>query len=49
MESPNVAMDTIEIRDADSAFKYTFKLIDMLTNYVFVISMKDICWKNTST
>ena len=23
-------MDTIEIRDADSAYKYTFTLIDML-------------------
>ena len=40
-----LAMDTIEIRDADSAYKYTFTLIDMLTNYVFVIPVKDICRK----
>ena len=38
-----LAMDTIEIRDADSAYKYTFTLIDMLTNYVFVIPVKNIC------
>ena len=37
-----LAMDTIEIRDADSAYKYTFTLIDMVTNYVFVIPVKDI-------
>ena len=40
-----LAMDTIEIRDADSAYKYAFTLIDMLTNYVFVIPIKDICGK----
>ena len=40
-----LAMDTIEIRDADSAYKYEFTLIDMLTNYVFVIPVKDICGK----
>ena len=40
-----LAMDTIEKRDADSAYKYTFTLIDMLTNYVFVIPVKDICGK----
>ena len=40
-----LAMDTIEIRDADSAYKYAFTLIDMLTNYVFVIPVKDICGK----
>ena len=40
-----LAMDTIEIRDADSAYKYAFTLIDMLTNYVFVIPVKDICRK----
>ena len=40
-----LAMDTIEIRDADSAYKYVFTLIDMLTNYVFVIPVKDICGK----
>ena len=40
-----LAIDTIEIRDADSAYKYAFTLIDMLTNYVFVIPVKDICRK----
>ena len=40
-----LAMDTIEIRDADSAYKYAFTLIDMLTNYVFIIPVKDICGK----
>ena len=40
-----LAMDTIEIRDVDSAYKYTFTLIDILTNYVFVIPVKDICRK----
>ena len=40
-----LAMDTIEIRDADSAYKYTFTLIDMLINYVFIIPVKDICGK----
>ena len=40
-----LAMDTIEIRDADSAYKYAFTLTDMLTNYVFVIPVKDICRK----
>ena len=40
-----LAMDTIEIRDADSAYKYAFTLIIMLTNYVFVIPVKDICGK----
>ena len=40
-----LVMDTIEIRDADSAYKYAFTLIDMLTNYVFVIPVKDICGK----
>ena len=38
-----LTMDTIEIRDADSAYKYAFTLIDMLTNYMFVIPVKDIC------
>ena len=37
-----LAMDTIKIRDADSAYKYAFTHIDMLTNYVFVIPVKDI-------
>ena len=40
-----LAMDTIKISDADSAYKYTFTLIDMLTNYMFVIQVKDICGK----
>ena len=40
-----LTMDTIEIRDADSAYKYAFTLIDMLTNYVFVIPVKDTCGK----
>ena len=40
-----LTMDTIEIRDADSAYKYAFTLIDMLTSYVFVIPVKDICEK----
>ena len=30
-----LAMDTIKIRDADSAYKYAFTLIDMLTNYMY--------------
>ena len=38
-------MDMIEIRDADSAYKYTFTLIDMLTNCMFVIQVKDIYGK----
>ena len=38
-----LAMDTIEIRDADSAYKYAFSLIDMLANYMFLIPVKDIC------
>ena len=40
-----LAMDIIEIRDTDSAYKYTFTLIDMLTNYMFLIPVKDICGK----
>ena len=40
-----LAMDTIEIRNPDSQYKYTFTLIDMLTNYVFVFSVKAICQK----
>ena len=40
-----LAMDTIEVRHTDSAYKYAFTLIDMLTNYVFVIPVKDICGK----
>ena len=43
-----LAMDTIEIRDADSAYKYTFTLIDMLTNYVFIIPVRHFR-KNIST
>ena len=40
-----LTMDTIEIRDADSAYKYALTLIDMLINCVFVILVKDICGK----
>ena len=40
-----LAMNTIIIRDANSAYKYAFTLIDMLTNYMFVIPVKDICGK----
>ena len=40
-----LAMDAIEIRDTDLAYKYAFTLIDMLTNYVFLIPVNDICWK----
>ena len=40
-----LTMDTIEISNADSAYKYAFTLTDMLTNYVFVIPVKDICGK----
>ena len=40
-----LAMDTIKIRDAVSAYKYAFTLIDMLTNNVFMIPVKDICGK----
>ena len=40
-----LAMDTIKIREADSAYKFAFTLIDMLTNYVFIIPIKDICGK----
>ena len=40
-----LTMDTIEIRDTDSAYKYTFTLIDILMNYMFVIPVKDICRK----
>ena len=40
-----LTMDTIKIRDADSAYKYAFTLIDMLINYVFIIPVKDICGK----
>ena len=40
-----LAMDNIEIRDVDSAYKYEFTLIDMLINYMFVIPVKDICGK----
>ena len=40
-----LTMDTIEIRDVDSAYKYAFTLIYMLMNYMFVIPSKDICGK----
>ena len=44
-----LTIDTIEIRDADSAYKYTFTLIEMLTNYVFVIPVKRHLQKNIGT
>ena len=40
-----LAMDTIEIRNTRSPYQYTFTLIDMLTNYVFAIPVKDISSK----
>ena len=40
-----LTMDSIEIRDADSPYKYTFMLNNMLTNYIFTIPVKDICGK----
>ena len=40
-----LAMDTKEIRNANSAYKYAYTLIDILTNYVFLIPVKDICGK----
>ena len=43
-----LTMDTIEIRDADSAYKYAFTLINMLTNYVCNTSKRHL-WKNIST
>ena len=42
-----LTMDTIEIRDTDSAYKDAFTLIDMLTNYMFMIPVKDICGKTS--
>ena len=40
-----LAMDTIEIRNMKSPYQYVFTLIDMLTNYVFAIPVKDISGK----
>ena len=40
-----LAMDTIEIRNTRSPYQYAFTLIDMLTNYVFTIPVKDISGK----
>ena len=40
-----LAMDTIEIRNTKSPYQYAFTLIDMLTNYVLAISVKDISGK----
>ena len=40
-----LAMDTIEIRNTRSPYQYAFTLIDMLTNYVFAIPVKDISGK----
>ena len=38
-------MDTIKIRNTKSPYRYTFTLIDMLSNYVFTIPVKDISGK----
>ena len=40
-----LAMDTIEIRNTRSPYRYAFMLIDILTNYVFTIPVKDISGK----
>ena len=40
-----LAMDMIEIRNTRSPYQYVFTLIDMLTNYVFAIPVKDISGK----
>ena len=40
-----LAMDTIEIRNTTLPYQYAFTLIDMLTNYVFAIPVKDISGK----
>ena len=41
-----LAIDTIEIRNSGSPYQYAFTLIDMLTNYLFTIPVKDISGKN---
>ena len=40
-----LVMDTIKIRNTKSPYQYMFTLIDMLTNYVFAIPVKDISGK----
>ena len=35
-------MDPIEIRSTKSPYQYTFTLIDILTNYVFTIPVKEL-------
>ena len=40
-----MAMDTIKIRNTRSPYQYAFTLINMLTNYVFTIPVKDISGK----
>ena len=40
-----LAMDTIEIRCTKSPYLYVFTLIDMLTNYMLTIPVKDISRK----
>ncbi|MCG8624268.1 MAG: transposase family protein, partial [Proteobacteria bacterium] len=40
-----IAMDTIEIRNSKSPYQYAFTLIDMLTNYVWAIPVKNISGK----
>ena len=37
-----LAMDTIEIRNSKSPYQYAFTLIDMLTNFVWAIPVKNI-------
>ena len=43
-----LAMDTIEIRDPSTKYKYAFTLIDMLTNYVFAIPVGSTCSSSTA-
>ena len=40
-----LAIDTIEIRNAKFPYQYAFTLINMLTNYVLAIPVKDISRK----
>ena len=42
-----LSMDTIEIRNTKSPYKYTFTLIDVLTKYVSIIPVKDISRKTS--
>ena len=40
-----LAMDTIEIRNMKSPYQYTFTLVNLLTNYLLAIPVKDISRK----